>query len=357
MSLPIKITRIHNSRVSEVDFDNISFGKYFSDHMFVVDYVDGRWQNAEIRPTEAFSIHPGNMTFHYGQAIFEGMKATKDKDGNPMLFRPELHSQRLNSSAERMCMPGLDEDIFLEGLRKLVLIDKDWIPQKKGSALYVRPFMFAMDDHVGVRPSNKFRFVIVTLPVGPYYPRPVSLRAEETYIRAAQGGVGEAKAAGNYAAAMYPTKLANEAGYDQVLWLDATEKKYCQEVGTMNIFFVIDGVVVTPSTDGTILKGITRKTFFEILKHNNIPLEERMVSIDEVVEAAKAGTLQECFGAGTAAVVAKVNRIGYRGDDYDVPVDGPVANLLKETIDGLRFGEIEDVWGWSEILREEEVLV
>ena len=352
MSLNINISKTTNSNVSNVDFENIKFGKYFSDHMFVADYEDGKWVSADIMPCEPMSIHPGNMTFHYGQAIFEGMKATKNKDGEPMLFRPEMHSKRINASAKRMCMPEFPEQLFLDALRALINIDSAWIPPQKGSALYIRPFMIAMDDHVGVRASNKYRFIIVTLPVGPYYNRPVSLLAQEEFNRAAVGGVGEAKAAGNYAASLYPTKLANEAGYDQVLWLDAKEYKYCQEVGTMNIFFVIDGKVVTPATDGAILKGITRNTFLQILKSENIEVEERQISIDEVVDAAKAGKLEECFGAGTAAVVAKVNRIGYKGVDYEVPDHYTIGSMLKEKIDGLRFGTVEDQWDWTEVVKE-----
>lgn len=356
MTLPIKITKISQSAVSQVDFDDIKFGKYFSDHMFVADYLDGKWISADIMPCEPMAIHPGNMTFHYGQAIFEGMKATKNKDGEPMLFRPEMHAKRINTSAVRMCMPEFPEDLFLEALRGLLKIDSAWIPPAKGSALYIRPFMIAMDDHVGVRQSNKYRFIILTLPVGPYYSRPVSLLAQKEYNRAAVGGVGEAKAAGNYAAALYPTKLANEAGYDQVLWLDAKEYKYCQEVGTMNIFFVIDGKVITPKTDGAILRGITRNTFLEILKSEGIEFEERLISIDEVVEASKAGKLEECFGSGTAAVVAKVNRIGYEGQDYEIPDHYTIASMLKEKIDGLRFGTVEDQWGWTEKVVEGAVV-
>jgi len=324
------------------------FGQYFSDHMFIVDYIDGEWVSPRVTPVEPMSIHPGNMTFHYGQAIFEGMKATKDKDGHPMLFRPEMHAKRINSSASRLCMPELPEELFLQAVRTLVDIDSDWIPPIKGSALYLRPFMIAMDNHVGVRASNTYRFIIVTLPVGPYYPKPVSLLAEETYIRAAMGGVGEAKAAGNYAAALYPTRLANQKGYDQVLWLDAKEFKYIQEVGTMNIFFVIDGKVITPSTEGTILKGITRDSFLQVLASRGIEVEQRAITIDEIIDALKAGKLEECFGAGTAAVVAKVNRIGYQGTDYMVPSHYTIANMLKETIDGLRYGTIEDEWSWTE---------
>ena len=262
----LKITKVQNSAVSSVDFDNIPFGKTFTDHMYVADYIDGEWTNMEIKPLENFSVHPGNLAWHYGQSIFEGMKATRDAEGTPLLFRPEEHVYRLNASARRMCMPEFPEEAFLEAVHTLVRLEKNWIPPQEGSALYIRPFMVAMDEAIGVRPSDTYKFIICTLPVGPYYAKPVKLKAEESFIRAAEGGVGEAKTAGNYAASLYPAKLAKAEGYDQVMWLDAKEFKYVQEVGTMNIFFVIDGKVITPMTDGSILKGITRDTILTILK-------------------------------------------------------------------------------------------
>ena len=306
MNHKIKITKTTNSRLSSLDFDNIPFGKTFSDHMFVCDYKNGQWQDARIVPFGKFEMHPASMVLHYGQAIFEGMKATKSHDGKPLFFRPEQHSIRINASARRMSMPEFPADLFDEAIHALVGLDQGWIPPAKGSALYIRPYMFATDEFIGVKPSETYRFIIFTGPVGPYYPKPVSLLAETKYIRAAAGGTGEAKAAGNYAGALLPARLANEAGYDQVMWLDAKEFKYVQEVGTMNIFFVIDGKVVTPSTDGTILKGITRMSIIEILRNAGYEVEERRVSTDELIEAHSKGLLQESFGTGTAAVVAKL---------------------------------------------------
>ncbi|MEL6989317.1 MAG: branched-chain amino acid aminotransferase, partial [Bacteroidota bacterium] len=268
MSYEIKINRNPHSTLSNLDFNNIPFGKVFTDHMFVADFDGENWVDARIVPTGEISMHPGNLTLHYGQSIFEGMKATKSINGDPLFFRPEMHADRINASAERMCMPTIDPELFLQALHTLVYMERDWIPPHEGSALYIRPFMFATDEFIGVKPSKTYRFMILTLPVGPYYPKPVSLLAEETYVRAAHGGVGEAKAAGNYAASLYPAKLANEKGYDQILWLDAKEFKYIQEVGTMNVFFVIDGKAITPATDGAILKGITRDSIIKILGKN-----------------------------------------------------------------------------------------
>ena len=349
MKYNIQVQRAETSRLSEVDFDNIPFGRTFTDHMFVVDYKEGAWQNPRIVPFGYMSVHPACMALHYGQAIFEGMKASADAEGNAYLLRPELHAQRFNRSADRLCMPEVPEDLFLEAVHSIVDIDKAWIPKAKGSALYLRPYMFANDEFIGVKPADTYTFIIFCGPVGPYYPKPVSLYADTEYIRAAQGGTGEAKAAGNYAGSLLPAKLANQKGYDQVLWLDAKEFKYIQEVGTMNIFFVIDGKVVTPDTStGTILKGITRTCVMDILKDKGYDVDERMISIDEIVEAHKEGRLQECFGTGTAAVVAHVSLISYKGNDMELPAikDRKVGPMVKATIDGLRDGSVEDTKGW-----------
>jgi len=343
----LKITRVTTSNLPKLDFDNIPFGKVFTDHMYVADYIDGEWTNIEIVPTGELSIHPGNLAWHYGQSIFEGMKATRDEAGTPLLFRPEEHVYRLNASARRMCMPEVPEEMFLEAVHTLVRLEKDWIPPAEGSALYLRPFMFATDEAIGVRPSDTYKFIVCALPVGPYYPKPVKLKAEETFIRAAQGGVGEAKTAGNYAASLYPAKLAKEEGYDQIMWLDAKEFKYVQEVGTMNIFFVIGDEVLTPETTGTILKGITRKTIIEILTDKGYKVTERLITIDEVCEAYDRGELKEVFGTGTAAVIAVVNEIKYRDKVMKlVPESYQVAPLAKGTINGLRNKTIVDTHGW-----------
>jgi len=343
----IKLTKTSESQLPKVDFNNIPFGTVYSDHMFVADYIDGEWTNLEIVPFQSFQMHPAGLVLHYGQAIFEGMKASKGVDGKPYFLRPEMHSKRLNASAQRMCMPDVPEDLFEQAIHELVDLDQGWIPQAEGSALYVRPYMFANGEFIGVAASDTYKFIICTLPVGPYYPKPVKLKAEETYIRAAQGGVGEAKTAGNYAASLYPAKLAKEEGYDQIMWLDAKEFKYVQEVGTMNIFFVIGDEVITPATTGTILKGITRKTIIEILKGKGYKVSERQISIDEVVEASKNGSLKEVFGTGTAAVIAVVEEIKYRDTIMKLnPDDYVVAKLAKGTINGLRNKTIEDTYGW-----------
>ncbi|MBI5914761.1 MAG: branched-chain amino acid aminotransferase, partial [Bacteroidetes bacterium] len=274
MDMDIKITRSKTSRLSEVDFDDLPFGRNFSDHMFVADYYDGEWHNPRIEPFHNFSLHPATMALHYGQAIFEGMKASKSTDGTPLLFRPERHAHRLNISAHRMCMPEFPEALFVEGLSKLVHIDQGWIPEEEGSALYLRPTMIATDEFIGVKPSQSYKFFIFTGPVGPYYPKPVRLWAETKYIRAAPGGTGAVKAAGNYAGALYPAKLAQDRGFDQLLWLDAREFKYIQESGTMNVFFVIDGKVLTPPLSGTILDGVTRDSIIEILRSEGYTVEE-----------------------------------------------------------------------------------
>lgn len=346
--MDITITRTNFSRVGEVNFSDLPFGHTFSDHMFVADYEDGEWKDFRIEPFHHFSMHPASMVFHYGQAIFEGMKASKMMDGTPALFRPELHAARMNASARRMCMPDFPEDVFVEALHKLVDLDQAWIPPQEGSALYIRPTMIATDEFIGVKPSNTYRFFIITGPVGPYYPKPVKLLAETKYVRAVRGGTGEAKAAGNYAGAMLPAKLAQDKGYDQVLWLDSREFKYIQESGTMNVFFVIDGKVITPPLYGTILKGVTRDCAIQILKDEGYEVEEYPLTIDEVVDAWKNGVLQEAFGAGTAAVVSPVAEIAYKDLTMKLPPaeEQHIGALVKKTINGLRSGVIEDTRGW-----------
>ena len=348
MNYEITIEKVQHSRLADVNFDEIPFGTTFSDHMFSADYKDGEWTNLRIIPFGPLEISPVNLALHYGQSIFEGMKATVGKDGQPMFFRPEMHSARLNASARRMMMPEVPEYLFLEALHLLVGIDAGWVPPAIGSALYIRPFMFATDAKLGVKVSDTYKFIILTGPVGLYYPKPVKLWAETEYVRAAKGGVGEAKTAGNYAASLYPAKQAMNRGYDQILWLDAAEFKYVQEVGTMNLFFVIDGKVLTPITDGAILKGITRNTILHILKDKGFEVEERLIEINEIVEAYKNGTLQEVFGTGTAALVSNVEEIAYKDVIMKLPPveSHKTAIMLKNEINGIRSGEIEDKFGW-----------
>ena len=344
----IKISKADHSKIDQLDFNNIPFGQTFSDHMYSADFIDGEWKNMSIVPFADLSISPVNLALHYGQSIFEGMKASMKNDGTPALFRPEQHVIRMNASARRMMMPELTEEMFLDAVHTLVNIEKEWIPKAKGSALYLRPVMFAMDAKLGVKVSETYKFLIIAGPVGPYYPEPVRLLAETEYTRAANGGVGEAKTAGNYAASLLPAHLARQKGFDQVIWLDANEFKYVQEVGTMNLFFVFKDKIVTPSTTGTILKGITRMTLIDLLKAEGKIVEERRISIDEVTKAFDNGELLEIFGSGTAAVVANVKEFSYKDKLYTLsdPTTHATANGLRDTINGLRSGDLEDVHNW-----------
>jgi len=299
------------SKLDSVDFGNIPFGHVFSDHMFVADYYDGEWRDLRIVPFGPITMSPANLTLHYGQAMFEGMKAFKNQEGAPMLFRPEMHAKRLNASGARLCMPELPEDLFLQGLNELIGVDHAWIPTDSDSSLYVRPFMFATEEIIGVRPSSSYKFIIFTAPVGPYYDKPITLIAANKYVRAVPGGVGEAKAAGNYAAGLLPTQEAHDAGFNQIMWTDNRDYQQIQECGTMNIFFIIGDTIVTPETNGAILKGITRNTLIHLLRDKGMKVEERAVRIKEIVAAHEAGTLKDVFGAGTAAVIAPVSEISY----------------------------------------------
>lgn len=346
---PVTVTPTMHSKISSTDFTDLPFGKVISDHMFVADYDGEQWVNARILPFGPLMMSPANLALHYGQSIFEGMKATK-KDGEPVLFRADMHARRMNLSAERMCMPHIPEDLFLQGLRMLVDLDRDWIPEQPGYSLYLRPVMFATDEMFGVQASKTYRFAIFTGPVGPYYPKPVRLWVEEVFTRAAQGGAGEAKCAGNYGAALLPTARARKSGYDQVLWLDAEEKKYVQEVGVMNLFFVMDGKIITPATTGTILRGVTRDSLITLLRDWGYTVEDRLVSLHEITDAYWRGALQECFGAGTAAVVSHVSDITWRDRKLELPpadeTHRPIGTRLKNHIDRLRMGLEPDTYGW-----------
>ncbi len=344
----IRVERVQQSRLDEVDFNNLPFGKIFSDHMFVSDYRNGEWTDDRIVPFGHFTMHPASMVLHYGQAIFEGMKASVHEDGTPMLMRPDEHAKRLNASARRLMMAEYPEDRFVEAVSQLVALDKSWIPPQEGSALYLRPYMYATDEFIGVRPSESYRFCIFTAPVGPYYAKPVRLLVEQEFVRAVPGGTGEAKAAGNYAGSLLPAHLANMKGFDQVVWMGGPNKTEIHEVGTMNIFFVIDGEVITPATDGAILRGITRKMFIQILKDKGIKVTERKITIDEIVAASDAGTLEEMFGAGTAAVVSHVAELQYKDKLMTLPPveDRKIGPMLKRHIDGLRVGKVADPHDW-----------
>lgn len=347
--LQIELRRAERSRIQEVDFNNLPFGKHFSDHMFVADFINGEWQQQLIVPYADFTFSPALSSLHYGQSIFEGMKAYKNDANEVLLFRPYANLERMNESARRMCMPTISEDIFMGGLEALLRVDADWVPNTPDSSLYIRPYMFATDASLGVAPSKTYRFCIFTCPVGKYYANPPKLKVETEYIRSAPGGVGYAKCAGNYAGSMYPTMLAQQQGYDQLIWTDAREHKYIEESGTMNIMFMIDGKLITPATSDSILKGVTRDSILQIARSWSVPVEERLVSIEEVISGIETGQLTEAFGAGTAVVVSPYSLIGHNGKDHLLPelsLTDSFAIRVKNYLTDLRTGKIADAFGF-----------
>lgn len=349
-SFDIQLTE--TSRLSQVNFDELVFGRTFSDHMFVMEYEDGKWSKGKIEPYGPFTMSPASMVFHYGQAIFEGMKAYRLTDGSVSLFRPGKNIARFNKSAERMCMPQVPEDIFMEALTTLVKIDQNWVPQSDQASLYIRPFMIATDSFVGVRPSEKYAFSIFTCPVNAYYKEPVKVKVEQKYTRAAAGGTGFAKAAGNYAGALYPSQQAHEKGYHQLLWTDAKEHKYIEESGTMNAMFVIDGKLVSPATSDTILSGVTRDSVLTLAKDLGIDVEVRPLSVEELETGLKSGAVTEAFGVGTAATIAPMALIGFDSGDCHLPPQAQwkVAGAIQTELDALRRGRIEDRFDWNIVI-------
>ena len=346
MSTSIKITKVAQSKASEIDFHNIIMGTRFSDHMFVCDYQNGEWQNPRIEPLALIPTHPAAMALHYGQAIFEGMKATLGKDGTPLLFRPNENAKRMNFSANRMGMPLFPEDLFVEALKQFAALEKEWIPSKIGSALYLRPFMYADEPFIGMRAANNYKFIVMASPAGPLYSRKIKLFAEKTFVRAVNGGTGEAKAAGNYAAAIRPTEYAKAKGYDQVLWLDPYNFEYIQEVGTMNIFIKIGGKFITPDLSGSILSGITRMSVIDLLRSKGFEVTERPITISEIVEASNNGTLEEAFGTGTAVGIAMIEEIGNEELEIKFPENNPVSVMVNDTLNGIKVQDIKDEFGW-----------
>ncbi|MEY5001094.1 MAG: hypothetical protein RLZZ211_1130 [Bacteroidota bacterium] len=349
VSLQFPVTHTTQSHLSAVDWENLPFGKIFADHMFVMEYANGEWQHGEILPFGPIDMHPAMSAIHYGQSIFEGMKAYRNEANEVVLFRPELNARRFSESAARMCMPEIPEELFLEAVKQLVATDAAWVTNKPGYALYIRPFMFATDEFVGIKPSDTYKFVIINSPVGAYYAEPVRVKIEEHYTRAAVGGVGRAKAAGNYGASLYPAKLAQQQGFHQLVWTDAKTHTFIEESGTMNIVFVIDNKIITPTEEAdTILRGTTKKTVLELARHWGIPVEERPVTVAEIIEAAKSGKLQDAFGAGTAATIAPIALIGYRDEKIALPAleTRTISLRIKEHLDGVKSGAIEDTMHW-----------
>jgi branched-chain amino acid aminotransferase len=342
------VTKIERSKLTDTPLENIPFGKYFTDYMLEADYEGGEWTNVEIKPYQPLVLHPSLAALHYGQAIFEGIKAYRLQNGDISIFRPMDNFKRFNMSAERMQMPSVPAEIFVEGMRQLIALDSSWIPDKKDHALYIRPFMFSSDEVIGVRPSETYKFLILLSPTGPYYAEPMRIYVEETYTRAAPGGVGYAKVAGNYGGSMLATAEAKKKGYDQVLWTDAFEHKYVQEIGTMNVFFIIGNKACTPDLENsTILAGVTRDSALKVLTAMGYEVEERPVNIDEVCEAYMAGTLKEVFGTGTAATISMIRELRYKDFVMHFQEENWVAGPgLKKQLDAIREGRTEDPYGW-----------
>jgi len=343
----MKIERAQTSKIHGIDFNNLSFGQTFTDHMFVCDYIDGAWVDPRIIPYQPIQMDPSSSVLHYGQAVFEGMKAYKDDNDRVWLFRPEDNHARINKSAVRLAMPEFPKDLFMNGMNELISMDSDWIKPGFGNSLYVRPFIFANQAGVSASASNRYSFMIICAPVGTYYSGEINVLVSEKFSRAASGGVGYAKAAGNYAAAFYPTQLAQKEGYQQIIWTDASTHEYLEESGTMNVFFRIDDTLITAPTTDTILDGITRKSVIQIAKDAGISVEVRPVKVTEVIEAHKTGRLKEIFGAGTAVVVSPISGIGFQGQKYVLPtIENSYAAMLKEKIVNIQYNKGEDPYQW-----------
>jgi branched-chain amino acid aminotransferase len=347
-SLKIDFQQVKRSRLPEIDFNNLPFGKVYSDHMFMADFSGREWKNFRILPYGNISVSPASPAIHYSQSIFEGLKAHHSTSGEALLFRPQDNLKRMNISAQRMCMPSLPEDVFMDSLSELISLDRKWIPTAMGSSLYIRPFMFSSDEYIGIRPSVTFTFMVILCPVGSYYSNPVKVKVETHYTRAARGGTGYAKAAGNYGGSIYPAKLAQDQGYHQLIWTDGKTHQYIEESGTMNVMFVINDTLITPALSDSILAGITRDSVLHLARTWGFPVEERKVSVKEIINALESGNVQEAFGVGTAATIAHIEIIGYEGRDYVLP---PIekrafSKRVHEELDGIKHGTRPDLFGW-----------
>lgn len=350
----IPVERIKNSRIGEVDFKNLEFGAHLSDHMLVADYDNGQWNTPRIVPYGEIRITPAMLSLHYGQSVFEGMKAFRTQSGDINIFRPQKHLARLNRSLDRMCMPPIPEEMFLAALQALMEVDQKWVPAADGATLYIRPLVFATESRLGVKVSDQYKLVIMTSPVGPYQSKPYRLKVENHFVRTAEGGTGFAKCAGNYGGAFYPTQIARQEGFDQILWTDHKEHRYIDEVGMMNVMFVLSGKLVTPKLTSAILEGVTRDSILTLARDMAIfPVEERRISMDEIKESFTKGTLTEAFGTGTAAVVAPIAVIHIEGKDYHIPAAGPTSlqQQIKEKLNNMRLGLEPDPYGWNYIVK------
>jgi branched-chain amino acid aminotransferase len=351
-TLDIKITKTLHSRLEETDFNNLPFGKNFSDHMFVADYEDGEWKNFQIVPYGDISVSPAISSLHYGQSFFEGLKAYKHADGTVSVFRPDKNAKRFNKSAERLCMPTLPEDIFIQSIAAVVDIDREWIPGRANHSMYIRPFMFATDRYLGVAPSTTYKYMVLLGPTGPYFSKTLRVKIENYYTRSAEGGMGYAKSSGNYGGSMLPAKKATEEGFDQLIWTDAKNHEFIEEMGAANVMFVLDGKVVTPSTRDTILDGVTRDTVLTLAREWGYEVEERRVSVAEIIEAAKTGKLDDAFGAGTAATIAPVGSISLNGEEYFLsdPKTREFSQRVLRELDAIKYGNAPDTHGWNYIV-------
>lgn len=349
---PIKITRLKSSGLQDVNWDHLEFGKIISDHMFICEYADGEWGPSQIVPFGDLQLSPATLALHYGQSIFEGMKAFYMQDGSVNIFRIEKHFERLNKSLHRMCMPEIPMQLFSESLHQLIKLDKDWVPKTEGSALYIRPFVFASEARFGVKVSEKYKFIIFTGPVPTLYQKPIKVKIEREFIRAAKGGTGYAKCCGNYGGSFYPTQLAREEGYDQLLWTDASENEYIEESGFMNVMFVINGILITPPLSDSILDGVTRDSLLHIAKDLGISIEERKIGVTELIQAFQTKTITEAFGAGTAAVTVPISLVHIDKEDYILPDynEHSIMNKLKKDLDAMRYGKENDRYDWNSLI-------
>lgn len=347
-TIDISVKKIAKSRVTEFDVNNVPFGKCFSDHMFIAEYSDGKWQKAYIVPYGDVPLSYAMSALHYGQAIFEGMKAYKNDKNEVSLFRPTENFTRLNKSAIRMAMPEVPEEIFMGGLMELLKLDSEWVPSSDTGSLYIRPFIIATDEAIGVKASETYKFIIITCPAGKYYSEPIKVLVETNFFRAVHGGVGFVKAAGNYGRSLYPTKLAQQKGYQQVIWTDSETHQYVEESGTMNLMFVIGDTLLTPALSDTILSGITRDSVLTLARDWGMKVEERKISIREVLTAHHNGTLMEAFGCGTAATIAQIIGIGFEGKDYDLPPveERKFSTKVDDVLRSIRKGKTEDKFNW-----------
>jgi branched-chain amino acid aminotransferase len=349
----IKVIKTKHSSLPGIDFDRLGFGKQVSDHMLVADFYQGEWNEVKVVPFANLSLSPATLALHYGQTVFEGMKAFQMQDGRVNIFRIQKHFERFNRSLRRMCMAEIPEEIFEGGMKQLIAVDKNWVPGEKQGSLYIRPFMFASETRFGIAAANEYRFVIFTGPVAQLFSKPIRVKIEREYIRAARGGTGFAKCGGNYGGALYPAQLAKAKGYENVIWTDAKEHKYIEESGMMNLLFVIDGTLITPPTSDSILDGVTRDSLLTIAKDMGIRVEIRPVAVDEIVSAFKQKNITEVFGAGTAAVVAPIDNIGIDGTDYKTPpyTDDSIMFRLKRKLTAIRCGKEKDIYNWNTIVR------